>query len=318
MLSAASLLLLAAAHGPIDIAYVARFYNPPNDDTRSEYAVYIADVTGKRARRLSTASEDTDIAWVSRDRLAWFNHTTTKAALWIADAPSFRPRLLWSGPAGGFDDEVPDARSRAPVVLGDRAFYVTSHGLSPRRLERPDAVRPHDRVVRSGKVEVERDPVSADGATLTLRRDGKSVAFRWVNHAATCRVNKGAVGDDALAQATYTPNPVLIFPVAYQEATGAPVGYLVLQQGITAHETAGLVLVVDWNARTARWLPGNVCDVSLAAERGLALARSERALRKHGEMQLWMNEAYVGDLKTGTWSKVVSRPGLISSAALRP
>ena len=70
------------------LAFVARFYK--QGATKSQFELYISDLTGKNRKLLRTSDEPGSVQWIGRDRLAWFGDK----GLWTSKLSPWKPILL--------------------------------------------------------------------------------------------------------------------------------------------------------------------------------------------------------------------------------
>ena len=80
----ASAIFSAIATQP-SLSFVARFYKP--GALKSQFELYVSDLTGKNQRMLKTPEEPVAVQWIGHDRLAWFS----EKGLWTSKLSPWKP-----------------------------------------------------------------------------------------------------------------------------------------------------------------------------------------------------------------------------------
>jgi hypothetical protein len=70
------------------LSFVARFYKP--GASKSQFELYVSDLTGKNQRLLKTPEEPVAVQWIGHDRLAWFS----EKGLWTSKLSPWKPTLV--------------------------------------------------------------------------------------------------------------------------------------------------------------------------------------------------------------------------------
>jgi hypothetical protein len=300
LLAFASLAAAPTKPAAIDIAYIARYYY--RDSRRSSHHLYVCALNGTGRREVTVAEQPWDVQWVDRSHLAWIEGTFDgPRRLYVSETPFSAKQLVKSAKDISFPDSTHVQKGTRIACTSDGRDYWLSSG-SPRLVVRTKSEQ-------AGWKPSERPRKDSKKWFIDLQRSGVTRSFRWTNPDVTYKVNYGA---DAMDD--YSPNCEFLRLREMIGSDDSNFGWAIGHDAITAHEGVSLVFALDWKAKTARLLPLNVEQLSIAPHRKLLVGSGGRLLWDHE----WTSQITVANLKTGKWRYIVKGLVRVGPVALRP
>jgi hypothetical protein len=301
-----TLLAVQKSPKPIDVAYIARYYE--QGSKRSYDRLYVCALDGSGRQLVKIAKNVWDVRWVDRVHLSWIEGKFEgPMTLYVSQAPFATKTRVDSAKNIEFDhSSLLEKGTRIRCNLDEKLKWLS--GSKPYLVDRkPEA--------KSDVVLPENFRQANKKWFIDVKSGNQQASFLWTNPSISYTISFGGGGLDE-----YTPNPEYVFTLELIKGTESSIGWLVAHEGITAHEAVMLVFRLDWKKNQARLIPLNVVTGQIDPRREILVGCSERGLTtfKNMGMDLWTSKLTVANLKTCKWRYIVDGCVRVGPVTLRP
>ena len=273
------------------LSFVARFYKP--GASKSQFELYVSDLTGKNQRMLKTPEEPVAVQWIGRDRLAWFS----EKGLWTSKLSPWKPMMVKKTTTLHFEssrNRVTEPGMPEFVEDFDRTKGVFFLNPASLKLEPAMETPNHQEIELTDEKETVVPNPSTTDHPLSLK---KFVGFKYWS--------KGA-------EQTSEWEPIR----AWNSDGGAKLWILIGSHSSMSGDVNGAMLFEKGKQPRILFEDANCID--LWSGRSLFAYCSSRDTSTLGKKQVYTSELHVGDWKKGSNTTILKGIVWVPSVSIRP